>query len=365
VASTHYPPFLFGLSLGTHEVPVFVYHEVEKDGFAADLAFLRDNGYRMLSTDEFVFERSERGAGKRVLLTFDDARRNFWDVAFPVLKEYKARATLFAPTYWIGDRKATFNPTMGAAPAQETFMTWEQLRACRDSGLVDVQSHAHRHSLVYTSTRLVGFASPGSLDQYHIYDWPMRRNGDRDVFGRPALGTPIYEATPLLSAHRRVIEHSAAVQDCVETVARLGASKFFSRKNWYAELHRVHQAHVQRLGASKILTGKEFDDLVASEFMLTRELFQQELGAPPSYFAFPWMLGSARAVNLAADLGFKAVFGVGLDFRRVRKTKGPLPMFGRFKCDWLRFLPGQGRSGLGEALSAKFRGFLQNQHLAH
>src|SRR5262249_28733554 len=110
VVSTHYPPFLFGLSLRNGEVPVFIYHEVDKESFAGDLAFLRDNGYRTLSADEFFLEASYRGEGKRILLTFDDARRNFWDVAFPILKEYNARATLFVPTYWIGGRKGTFHP---------------------------------------------------------------------------------------------------------------------------------------------------------------------------------------------------------------------------------------------------------------
>ncbi|MGH7797410.1 MAG: polysaccharide deacetylase family protein [Candidatus Binatia bacterium] len=365
MAATHYPPFLFGLPLADHELPVFIYHEVDRDSFAGDLAFLRDNGYRTLSTDEFFLAGSDRGGGKRVLLTFDDARRNFWDVAFPVLKEHNARATLFVPTYWIGGRKDVLDPHMDPAPAQETFMTWEQLRACRDSGLIDVQSHAHRHALVYTSTRLVGFASPRSLAQYDIYDWPMRRNLHRDVLGRPALGTPVYEATPLLSAHGRVIEHPAAVADCVEAVARAGGGKFFSKTDWFAELQSVHQKTMRGLGAPELLKEAEFDDLVVSEFKLSRQLLQQELGNNPVYFAFPWMLGSARAVDLAADLGFKAVFGVGLDFRRARKMKGALPMFGRLKSDWLRFLPGRGRAGLGGVLSAKFRGFLQNQHLAH
>jgi hypothetical protein len=75
-------------------IPIFVFHDVDREGFARDLEFLRQNGYRILTTEEFV---SLSQAGRRepaVLLTFDDARRNFWDVAFPVLREFDARATL-------------------------------------------------------------------------------------------------------------------------------------------------------------------------------------------------------------------------------------------------------------------------------
>ena len=72
--------------------------------------------------------------------------------ALPVLKEFNARATLFAPTYWM---------SAPAGPAdRERFMSWEQLREAARSGLVDVQSHAHRHALVFTSPRVAGVRQP-------------------------------------------------------------------------------------------------------------------------------------------------------------------------------------------------------------
>ena len=165
---THYPGFLLGLPLRRGALPVFVYHEVEPAQFAGDLEFLRRNRYRTLSLEEFVAsaDRKSGRSERAVLLTFDDARRNFYDTALPVLKEFDARATLFAPTYW-----------MSAPPGpadRERFMSWEQLQSRAASGLVDVQSHAHRHALVFTSRRVLDFANPRTLGQYDIYDWPMR-----------------------------------------------------------------------------------------------------------------------------------------------------------------------------------------------
>ena len=363
VSSTRYPPCLFGLKLAAHEIPMFVYHEVDRESFAADLSFLCDNGYRTIATEELV-DVSRRGPEKRVLITFDDARRNFWDVAFPVLKDYAARATLFAPTYWIGGRKEPVDDHMDSIPALDSFMTWDQLRACRNSGLVDIQPHGHRHALVYTSSRLVGFATPESLDRYPVYDWPMRSSVHQDVLGFPALGTPIYEAMPLLSAESRIIEHPGVARECIEFVGWNGGRRFFSRR-WFAELSRIHESKVRQLGAPRVLKGSAFQDLIASEFMLSRRIIQIELGYSPTYFAFPWMLGSPSALSLAADCGFKTVFGVGLDFRRARKEKHPLLVFGRFKSDWLRFLPGTGRSALRDVMRIKVTRFLQNQHLAH
>ena len=311
IARTRYPRFLFGRPLRPGEIPVFVYHDVDPEAFASDLAFLRNNSYRTLSTEEFVQHVAERAGGRAVLLTFDDARRNFWEVAFPLLRHFGACATLFAPTYWVGDGRH------GGTAEKDMFMTWDEMRTCRASGLVDVQSHAHRHALVFTSARLVGFASPQALAQYDIYDWPMRRDGEGDVQGRPPLGTPVYEATPLLSASFRVLEDQAAARACQEHVAARGGERFFARPKWAAELRTVHQ---ERAGRASQMGAREFDDLVASEFVLTRRLFQEELGVAPRYLAFPWMLGSARSLALAAEHGIEAVFGVGLDFRRVGRV---------------------------------------------
>ncbi|MEW6299078.1 MAG: polysaccharide deacetylase family protein, partial [Thermodesulfobacteriota bacterium] len=326
---THYPRFLFGRPLREGEIPVFVYHDVDATDFAADLAFLRDNGYRTLSTDEFVRRFRTQDGGRSVLLTFDDARRNFWEIAFPLLCEFGARATLFVPTYWIGERR-TSDGKEQASPGRNMFMTWEELRTCARSGLIDVQSHAHRHALIYTSSRLVCFASPRLLARQDLYDWPMRREGETELLGFPPFGTPIYEAAPLLSASSRVIEDGAAVRACQEAVAGAGGAAFFASRGWALRLWKVHQAFAGRAPGPTRMGEKAFRALVASEFLLSKRLFETELGQAPRYLAYPWMLGSPLSLELAAAAGIRAVFGVGLDFRRARRSEGPVPAFGRF-----------------------------------
>lgn len=350
---THYPGFVVGLPLSPGEVPVFVYHDVDPAQFAADLEFLRRNRYRTLSLAEFA-TAAERGApAGGVLLTFDDARLNFYETALPVLKELNARATLFAPSYWMSA------PT---GPAdRERFMSWEQLREAARSGLVDVQSHAHRHALVFSSPRVLEFANPQTLAHYDIYDWPMRNGIAAEELGRPALGTPIYAATPLLCARRRFIEDPAITQACVDTVTRLGGPAFFERRDWLRHLRRQHSSG----GAP----GRWADEaalsaLVASEFEQSRELFLRHMGYSPQYLAYPWMMGSPWSLQLARRFGLRGVFGVALDFRRARRRL-PVRAFGRIKSDWLRLLPGSGRSSFLSIATGKVTGISRTQHLAH
>lgn len=357
---TRYPPFLLGLPRRSPWAPVFVYHEVEAAAFEADLRFLAENGYRTLGADEFLACAGR--AAKSVLLTFDDARRNFWEVAFRLLREFGARATVFPPTYWI-------EPGAGAGEAEErpgasgNFMTWDQLGECARSGLVDVQAHGHRHALVHVSTELIGFADPELTARHHIYDWPMRREGGRDRLGVPPLGTPVYAAEPLLSSRFRLLENEAAAEACRGLVAAGGGAAFFLREDARALLRRTF-AEASHRGRARRADPAAFDALLREEFECSRGSIQRRLGRPPELFAYPWMLGSDLSLRYAAEAGFKAVFGVGFDFGRARRVAPPPLAFGRLKGGWLRLLPGRGRRRLREVLPERVRspGWA---HLAH
>jgi peptidoglycan/xylan/chitin deacetylase (PgdA/CDA1 family) len=364
LAQTHFPPFLFGRELAPHEIPVFCYHDVEPGVLREDLAFLERNGYRTLGIEEYFRAARERGrqSGRRVLLTFDDARRSFWEVAYPILEERGARATVFVPTQWIRESRFSSRPDPEDSVA---FMTWAEIARCEASYVVDVESHSHRHALVHTSAKLVAFASPDALARHDLFDWPMRRRGGRDECGRPSLGTPIYEAAPLLSAERRVLEPPGAAEACRLAVEAAGREAFFERPDWAARLRKVHDAAVTRTGGASAVSEAELKREIETEVREGVAAFERELGRKPRFFAYPWMLGSEPSLELLAEHGFSAAFGVGLDFRRVRDARLPLPTFARYKSEWIRFLPGLGRRRLQDVLPQKVGAFFRSQHLAH
>src|SRR5262245_24865657 len=102
ISQTRYPGFVVGFGLPRGEIPVFIYHDVETTAFTRDLEFLRSNGYRTVGLDEYLSMRNGSVRTERaVLLTFDDARKSFGEVALPLLRQFDARAVLFAPSYWM------------------------------------------------------------------------------------------------------------------------------------------------------------------------------------------------------------------------------------------------------------------------
>ena len=357
---TRYPRFVFGLPQAAGDIPVFIFHEVEREAFARQLEYLHANGYRTLALAEFLAltaRKSRPRNARQVLLTFDDARLNFHQHALPALRASGAHATVFAPTLWMG----TARPT-----ASERFMSWAQLKECLDSGLVDVGSHAHRHALVFESDRLAGFATPRLLERYDVYDWPMRRDGGGDRLGRPAPGTPLYGAAPLLSARTRYLESPTLRDACTALVERAGATDFFSRPDCYSRLMKLHSSRAASL-PGRYASEAEFRALVASEFEQSRAAFEKHLGFAPTAFAYPWVLGSPLSLQLALEFGIRCAFGVATDFGRARalSRQGPLAVFGRTKGEWLELLPGRNRARLLPVLARKMAGFAQQQHLAH
>jgi peptidoglycan/xylan/chitin deacetylase (PgdA/CDA1 family) len=357
VLRTRYPLFLLGLPVARGEIPVFIYHHVEPASLAGDLDFLRANGYRTITLDEFLCAPPHKGSGndKRVLLTFDDARRSFYEVALPALRTFDAHATLFVPSYWMRPPAVTGSPL---------FMSWEQVRLCAASGYVDVQSHAHRHALVATSDQLVGFASPRLLARYDVYDWPMRHTAIGDRLGPPPLGSPIYRAAPLLSAERRFLESPSLTTACTQLVSELGGEAFFNLSDWAGRLRRWYDSRARVL-QGELMAQAEFARLLSSELELARDEFRAQLGYAPTSVAYPWMLGSRVSLELARRHGFRSAFGVALDYGRARRQRLPLPTFGRLRSDWLPLLPGRGRASFLSIAARKLVRFPGNQPLAH
>lgn len=106
------PCRLLGALPGGWRVPIFAYHQVAETGaeggypwtvtpaaFEAHLRVLAGEGCQVTDLENFVTElRQGRVSPRTVVLTFDDGFRGVWLHAYPLLKRYGFRATLFLAT---------------------------------------------------------------------------------------------------------------------------------------------------------------------------------------------------------------------------------------------------------------------------
>ncbi len=101
--------------------------------FARQMAFLKKEGYRAVTMKEVLkfMSYQEPLPRKAVAITIDDGYRSVYDLAYPILKKYNFRATLFIYTDFINN--------------SPNALTWEQLRELTQAGF-EVEAHTITHA---------------------------------------------------------------------------------------------------------------------------------------------------------------------------------------------------------------------------
>jgi len=100
---------------------------VTPEDFEIQIKYLFENGY---STCFFREISNQECNDKAIILTFDDGYRDFYFSAFPVLKKYQSKATIFVITDLIG---------------QDNYLTLDQILELKQSGLINFGSHTASH----------------------------------------------------------------------------------------------------------------------------------------------------------------------------------------------------------------------------
>lgn len=135
----------------TAQVPVLTYHHLAEgvtddsmvttpERFEEQIAAITEAGYTAVSLEE-LYSYVAYGAvlpEKPIVITFDDGYYSDYEYAYPILKKYQQKATIFAIGVSFGkdtykDTGVSISPHFGAAEAQEMVA----------SGLISVQSHTY------------------------------------------------------------------------------------------------------------------------------------------------------------------------------------------------------------------------------
>jgi peptidoglycan/xylan/chitin deacetylase (PgdA/CDA1 family) len=155
-------------------VPILCYHRfgarsgqlaVTPAAFEAQMEYLARNGYHVISLAQLTgfIERAEPVPRKSVVLTIDDGYRSTYEVAFPILRKYGFRATVFLYSDFVGAPDA---------------LTWAQMKEMEATGLVNIQPHSKTHANL--ATRLAGETDAKYRERMRTeVDFPIRLIQDR------------------------------------------------------------------------------------------------------------------------------------------------------------------------------------------
>jgi peptidoglycan/xylan/chitin deacetylase (PgdA/CDA1 family) len=106
--------------------------DIGVDLFKRQLEYLRRHGYETVFVKTIIRRHNDhlRVPSRWVALTFDGGYDDFYTRVYPLLKEYRFRATVFRVVSSIG---------------AEGNLTWDQLLEMEGSGLVEIGSHSMEH----------------------------------------------------------------------------------------------------------------------------------------------------------------------------------------------------------------------------
>lgn len=128
------------------KIPVLMFHSIKSNGkndliispveFQRKMKWLKDNNYSTLSMDELysMLKTGKNVPERPIVLTFDDGYDDNYTNAYPILKNYNFKATVFLVTNNIGARG---------------YLKSEQIKEM-SSNKIDFQSHTARHQELNT-----------------------------------------------------------------------------------------------------------------------------------------------------------------------------------------------------------------------
>jgi hypothetical protein len=267
--------------------------------FEKHLAWLR-NRYISVSLKEYLLIRQGLMPPVKnpLVITFDDGYLDNWIWAFPLLKKYGLKATIFVSPEFVDDRAGCRpNPEdheNGRAVREESsgwgFLSWDEMRVMESSGLIDIQSHSLTHTKYFVSDKLTGFHHPGGNILYPVINaFPEIKPdyiGRTDFESLLPYGFPLFEERPALMA-RRVEINPDFTGECV----RLFSNYDFTRYDQAEAFRLTSPLYDKYVSENKLIVGRESEEeyeiRVSNELSLSKKTIEERLGKKVEFLCWP------------------------------------------------------------------------------
>ena len=303
--------------------------------FENQLITLKRHGYETINLNSYYELKKSCNikTGKIIVLTFDDGYLDNWVYIYPLLKKYGFRGTIFVNPEFV-DPRDIIRPNMDdvrAGRCMESelsvpgFLTWLEIRAMQESGVMDIQSHTMSHTWHFCGERIVDFHHPG--DKYPWLAWnkePEKKyaylSENQEAF--VPYGTPIYEHDRALGI-KRYFEDGGLNDYLSQYVEMNGYLNFFKNNNWREKLFQLCRKYVDIYEIKdRYETDDEYRKRAKWELGESKRILETELGGKVDFLCWPGGGLTEAAVMLAEEFGYKAVT-IPSKYKNTQKLNDP------------------------------------------
>ncbi len=252
-----------------------------------------------------------------IVITLDDGFLDNWIWAFPLLKKYNLKATIFVcpelvdlqnkirpnlEDYW---RKIVSYEEIN----QLGYLSWSELKVMLDSGLIDIQSHTMSHTRYFVSDKLTGFHHPGNdclypvgnlfphLKPYHI----LSRSFEKQI----PYGYPLFEEMSSVCA-RRVMINESFIEICIKDLAHYDFDKY----SFTTAFNEVVGLYDEYRSDGKLITDVETDESIMKrlryEIIDSKKILEENLQTRIEFLCWPHGDNTEAAHQLAIEAGYLA-----------------------------------------------------------
>jgi hypothetical protein len=319
--------------LKNQAVPVIMYHNIGVvsttwlwshltcpwELFESHLMWMKRFRIETVSLQElYDYKRTNRKLpDKSVVLTFDDGYLDNWVFAYPLLKKYDFKGTIFVNPEFIDARnivRKTLDDIGHAGGSirdleTEGFLSWQEIKIMDSEGVVDIQSHSMSHTWYFCDDEIIDFHSPGN-NKYPWLFWnakPGRKSFYMTEDQKHFLpyGIPIYAHGRSLGI-RRYYDDQNLSKYLVDFVKGQGIN-FFRRRDWQSILfHQVDMYKRTHVLTDRFETEKEEKDRYDYELKRSKEILEKKLDKQIHFLCWPGGARNTTSTKICFEAGYLA-----------------------------------------------------------
>jgi len=313
-------------------IPVVYYHSIgpvnknwNRNFLTLDLPFFEDQlryfkeNFQPVFLKEYWDMRCQRQPliKKPIVITFDDGFLDNWIWAYPLLKKYNIKATIFVCPEFV-DLREVQRPSLEDywkktvsfdEITQSGYLSWPEMKTMIESGLIDIQSHTMSHTKYFVSDKLTGFHHPGNdclypvgnlfprLKPYHI--------SDKTFELQIPYGYPLFEEASAVSA-KRIKINKFFIEECLYALKHYDFGKY----SFNTAFNEVWDLYEKYKLEGELITEVETEDEIRArlnyEILESKRILEEKLEIPIEFLCWPHGDNTDQAHQLAIKAGYLA-----------------------------------------------------------